>query len=245
LLEAFQQHLPGRVDRSYLRDLGFSDSAILTIKTALYFLGLVDDQHEPTERLQKLAQAEGDASKTLLRGMIEEAYHPILAGLNLETATPDLLQQRFAKYGADNNVGSKCVSFFLALAKDAGISLSPYLLNKSRLGARQRVSMTPTPSPPRRRRSSSSASGNFSARYDNGLTISPLTTKLPDFDPGWPKEVRDEWFEHVRALQTILAVMQKFPAFDTGWAADVQVKWFDCMRELLAMSPQESVRNRR
>ena len=239
LLGALQQHLPSRVDRSYLRDLGFSDSAILTIKTALYFLGLVDDQHEPTLRLQKLAQAEGDDYRTLLSGMIEEAYQPVLAGLNLDTATPGLLLERFAKYGADHNVGSKCVSFFLALAKDAGISLSPYLLNKSRVGARQRVGVTPSSSPARRRRSLSSASRNSSARYENSLAVSPLATKLPDFDPEWPKEVRDEWFEHLRALQTMLAVVQKLPAFSAEWPADVQTKWFDCMRELLARSSSE------
>jgi hypothetical protein len=234
LLDAFRNHLPGRVDQSYLRDLGFSDSSILTIRTALYFLNLVDDRHEPTERLRRLAVAEGDGHELALREMIEEAYQPVLAGLNLETATQGLLQERFAKCGATNNVGHKCLSFFLALAKDARIPLSPYLLNKSRIGANQKVA--PAVSTPRRRRSAPATSRNLSAKYGNATVIAPLATKLPDFDPGWPKEVRDEWFEHLQALQTMIAVMEKLPSFNPEWPDDLQTKWFDCMRELVAKS---------
>ncbi len=237
LLDAFRRHLPARVDQSYLRDLDFSDSSILTIRTALYFLGLVDDLNEPTERLRKLAAAEDDGQQVVLREMIEEAYQPVLADLDLETATQGLLQERFAKCGATNNVGHKCLSFFLALAKDAGIPLSPNLLNKSRIGASQKkASLAPTATAPRRRRAGTSASRSPSARYTIGPAVAPFATKVPDFDPDWPKEVRDEWFEHLQSLQTIMAVMEKLPAFNPGWPDDLQTKWFDCMKQFVARS---------
>ena len=233
LLEAFHQHLPGRVDGTYLRDLGFSDSTILTIKTGLYALDLVDDDHVPTERLRKLAEAQGDSQNVVLREMVEEAYQWVLGELNLETATTGLLKEKFAKYGADNNVGHKCVSFFLALAKDAGISLSPYLLNRSRIGATQKYVASPAVNPTRRRKPASSASRSVSARYESTPAPAPLITKLPDFNPDWPKEVRDEWFDHVQALQTMMAVMDKLPPFNAEWPVDLQNKWFECMRDLI------------
>ncbi len=235
--------MPARVDRTYLRDLGFSDSTILTIRTGLYFLGLVDDQDEPTERLRSMVSVEDGSANRALKQMIEEVYQPALAGLNLETSTIGLLQERFARWGADNNVGHKCVSFFLALAKDAGIPLSPYLLKRSRIGATQRANLPSATIPVRRRRSAAPTARSASAGYGATAT-NPLTTKLPDFDPQWPKEVRDQWFEHAQALQTMLAVMGKMPSFNPDWPADVQSRWFECMRDLIAKTSPSASRIR-
>jgi len=175
--------------------------------------------------------------------MIEEVYQPALAGLNLETSTIGLLQERFARWGADNNVGHKCVSFFLALAKDAGIPLSPYLLKRSRIGAAQRVGLASATIPVRRRRSAPPSARSASAERSSMVT-NPLTTKLPDFDPQWPKEVRDEWFEHAQALQTVLSVMEKMPSFNADWPADVQCRWFECMRDLIARTSPDASKSR-
>lgn len=230
------QHIPSRIDRSYLSDLGFSDSSTLTIKAALRFLGLVDPQHEPTESLRKLAEAVGESQQAVLRKLIEESYSPVLAGLDLQTATMGLLQERFEKYGADNNVGHKCVSFFLALAKDAGIPLSPNLLNKSRIGATPMPSVQPATIPARRRKPATSTARAQPPRQATFAAASPLAAKLPDFDPNWPKEVRDQWFEHFQALQTVMAIMEKFPCFNADWPEELQSKWFDSVKALIVRS---------
>lgn len=236
LIEAIEHHPTSRIDRSYLTDLGFSESSSLTIKAALRFLDLVDPQHEPTERLRRLVEAKEEGRQALLREMIEEAYRPLLAGLDLQTATMGLLQERFKKYGADNNVGHKCVSFFLALAKDAGIPLSPNLLHRSRIGATQKPSVPSVTIPVRRRKPAPSTSRTQTARQDNIAAASPLASKLPDFDPNWSKEVRDQWFEHLQALQTIMAIMEKFPSFNAEWSDELQAKWFDSVKELISRS---------
>jgi hypothetical protein len=229
-------HIPSRIDRSYISDLGFSESSSLTIKAALRFLDLVDTEHEPTERLRKLAEAKEEDRKARLREMIEEAYRPVLVGLDLQTATMGLLQERFDDYGADRNVGHKCVSFFLALAKDAGIPLSPNLLNKSRIGALQKPSVPSVNVPVRRRRPVPSTSRTQPTGQGNISAYSPLASKLPDFDPSWPKDVRDQWLEHFQSLQTVMAIMEKFPSFNAQWPEELQAKWFDSMKELIARS---------
>ncbi|OGO08398.1 MAG: hypothetical protein A2Y61_07015 [Chloroflexi bacterium RBG_13_60_13] len=211
--------------------LGFSQSTALTIKSALSFLGLTDPQTgEPTVRLRGLLEAKGEDYKTQLKDMIESAYQPVLGDLDLQQTTLGKIEERFRRYGAEKNVGSKCLSFFLALAKDAGIKLSPNLVARSRLGAAQSVAH-PVLAPPRTSRGAS-ASRHHPANT-RAAGSHHFASKLPDFDPGWPKEVREEWFAR---FQTLVILIDKFPQFNAEWPDELKLKWFDHMKGFMGSS---------
>ena len=235
LIESLQQYTPLRLDRSHLMDLGFSQSTALTIKAALSFLDLIDaNNSEPTDRLLRLLKAEGEDYRGLLRETIKTAYQPVFGDLDLEYATLGQVQECFRRFGAENNVGHKCLSFFLGLAKDAGIALSPNLLTRSRLGAVQKVVPTVLPARNRRGASSPAPSSRRQSNKTRAAGSDYFASKLPDFDPSWPKEVRDEWFER---FQTLVVLLDKFPPFNSEWPDELKVKWFDFMKGFLGSSP--------
>ncbi len=231
VLEDVRERKPTQLDNSYFRDLGLSDSTGVTVRAALSFLGLIEGDGMPTENFLELAGAEVNDRKRLLRQIVDEAYGPIVGGVDLEHATMGHLQDRFKRVGAEGDVGNKCVTFFLALAKDAGMTLSASLLTKSRVGAPQRrdggglVSSS---------QAISTVSRGRPSRRSTGAGPTHLVSKLPAFDPGWPKEVREEWLAHHRTLQTTMALMEKFPSLNAEWSDEVKVKWFDCWKEILA-----------
>ncbi len=231
LLESLRRHTPSHLDRSHLIYLGFSQSTALTIKSALSFLGLIEpNTTEPTVRLMGLLEAKGEGYQTALKQMIETSYQPVLGDLDLQQTTLGKIEERFRRYGAEGNVGSKCLSFFLALAKDAGITLSPNLVTRSRLGAPQSV-VHPVLSPPRSRRGSSPSkhqSGNTRA-----VASHHFASRLPDFNADWPKEVREEWFAR---FQTLVILVDKFPQFNAEWPDELKLKWFDTVKGFLGSS---------
>lgn len=229
VLDDVKVRKPTLLDLSYFRDLGLSDSTGVTVRAALYFLGLVEGDGMPTERFAELVSAEGDARRGVVRELIEDGYAPIVGDIDLEHATMGHLLDCFKRAGAEGNVGHKCVTFFLALAKDAGMVLSPNLLTKSRVGAPQRRDIGGIGVS----RGGSGVQRSRSARRSVGVGAGHLAGKLPAFDPGWPKEVRDEWLEHDRTLQISMALLEKFPSMNAEWSDEVKVKWFECWKEIL------------
>jgi hypothetical protein len=229
VLEDVKERKPTQLDGSYFRDLGLSDSTGVTVKAALWFLGLIEGEGMPTENLLELVGSEGDDRRRVIKQILDEAYGPIVGGVDLEHATMGHLLDSFRRFGAEGNVGHKCVTFFLALAKDAGMTLSPNLLTKSRVGAPQRREIGAVGGS----RGVSNVQRSRSPRKSVGAGPSHLASKLPAFDPSWPKEVRDEWLAHHRTLQTTMALMEKFPSLNAEWSDEVKAKWFDCWKEIL------------
>ena len=228
VLEDTSERKPTRMDSTYYRELGLSDSTGVTVKAALSFLGLVDGDTIPTERLVELAAAAGDDRRRLIRQVVEESYEPIVGGIDLEHATMGHLLAAFAEAGAKGNVGQKCVTFFLAMAKDAGMGLSPGLLTRSRVGMPRRREATPPGgarggSPPARSRSP----------RPGATAASHLAAKLPAFDPEWSQELREQWLAHHRALQATAAWMDKFPSLKDDWSDEFKGQWMDSWKEVL------------
>jgi len=229
VLEDVRERKPTQLDGSYFRELGLSDSTGVTVKQALWFLGLIEGEGMPTENLLELAASEGDDRKRLIRQILDQAYGPIIGEVDLEHATMGHLLDLFKRAGAEGNVGHKCVTFFLALSKDAGMTLSSSLLTKSRVGASPRRGIGDLGGS----RGVSSVPRSRLPRKSAGSGPSHLASKLPAFDPGWPKEVRDEWLAHHRTLQISMALMEKFPSLNAEWSDEVKAKWFDCWKEIL------------
>ncbi len=228
VLESVKERQPTRMDSSYYRELGLSDSTGVTVKAALSFLGLVAGDGTPTQTLLDLASSEGDGRQRLMKQIVEESYAPIVSGIALERATMGHLQAAFAGIGARGNVGKKCVTFFLALAKDAGMELSPGLLTRSRVGMpHRREAVAPGGS-----RGVPAARGR-APRRSAAVAANHLAAKLPAFDPDWTEDVRAQWLANHRALQATAAWIDKFPGFRDEWSDEFKATWMECWKEVL------------
>ncbi len=229
VLEDVRERRPTRMDPSYYRELGLSDSTGVTVKAALSFLGLVDEDVIPRQQLLDLVSSEGDERQRLTRQMVQESYAPIVGGIDLERATMGHLIKAFADAGARGNVGQKCVTFFLALAKDAGLTLSPGLARGSRVGLPHRREVVPAGG----NRGAPAASRGRSPRRGGPAAASHLAAKLPPFDPEWSREVREQWLAHHLALQATASWMDKFPSLKDEWSDEFKVKWLESWKEIL------------
>ena len=90
------------------------------MKRALVFLGLIKKDGSPEENLEKLIKAEGEERKAIISEIVSCSYVDLLAQVDLERATAKQLQDYFKSIGADGKIGQMCISFFLALAREAG-----------------------------------------------------------------------------------------------------------------------------
>lgn len=131
LLNGWHVHLPQRIDRSVLGSYsGATQSAILS---SLRYLALVHNDDTPTGVLDQLVKSEGGERQKLLKQLLRTGYPFMFSnGFDLTKATPAMIKERFAETGASGETLEKCLSFFTALAKDAGVALTPFLKTRQR-----------------------------------------------------------------------------------------------------------------
>lgn len=131
LLNGWHVHLPQRIDRTVLGTYaGGTQSAILSTMRSL---ALLHNDDTPTGTLKQLAESEGAERQKLLKQVIRTGYPFLYAqGFDLAKASPAMLTEKFAQTGASGETLNKCLSFFTAMAKDAGVSLTPFLKTRKR-----------------------------------------------------------------------------------------------------------------
>jgi hypothetical protein len=127
-IEDLHEHgVPSRIDRSVLTR--FSGVVGTQLMHALRFLGLIEDDGRPTERLKVLVKAHGTGTwPERLLELLRQEYAPMFA-IDLETATPSHFNEAFRKaFPAADAVVQKCVTFFLYVANDADVRISGRVL---------------------------------------------------------------------------------------------------------------------
>ena len=127
-----QQHIPTRVDLSYLSDR-FSASTGTQLMQTMRFLKLIDENNRPLSRLKLLASgATGEHRAAILRQAADETYPFIFRGtLDIRNATYAEVQDVFLNnYRMESSVCRKCIEFFIEFSKDAGIPISPQLIKE-------------------------------------------------------------------------------------------------------------------
>ncbi|TAJ09880.1 MAG: hypothetical protein EPO61_03960 [Nitrospirae bacterium] len=135
-LKGFVQKLkettvPDRIDGSVLTN--YAGSTASQLITALRYLKLIDENSATTVLLTKLVNAyETPEWKEAMREVMVPAYKPIVKDLKLESATPGMLVERFREWGPQGEVLDKTVRFFESAMTEAGVTLSPLILNKPR-----------------------------------------------------------------------------------------------------------------
>jgi hypothetical protein len=176
-IEDLHEHgVPSRIDRSVLTR--FSGVVGTQLMHALRFLGLIEDDGRPTERLKGLVKAHGTGnwSERFLE-LLRHEYAPMFA-IDLETATPSHFSEAFRKaFPAADAVVQKCVTFFLYAANDAGVKISGRVLK-----GRKPRSLTP------RRKPAKPVSAHPPIR-EFGAAPSPPEGPLSPLEGGKPSEM--------------------------------------------------------
>lgn len=149
-----KEDVPSRFDSSYFGNV--SGSLIAQVRGTLHQLDLMDDERRPTELLKTIVHADDAGRKTYLRELFEEKYSDALA-LD-RNATSGQLAEVFRARGLGGATVDKAVSFFLSMAQDVGVEVSPHFKKggtpSGNGGVRKRrASKTqqqhPSPPPPR------------------------------------------------------------------------------------------------
>ncbi len=177
ILDRITTFLPGKVDSSFLSDLEFSVSTAKKMRTALLFLGLIDGDNVPSEKLQRLHRSlQGFGQETqvvILRDILHTAYPSLFTqDFDLERATPGQLRELFERMGVRGRIQRYCISFFLQMAIDAEINISPLLTTRSKLGTGRKSDALK--SRERRRKLLTQQSKGTQLRGDEGFDWSKL-----------------------------------------------------------------------
>lgn len=121
-------HLPDQIDRGVLGNL--SGSAASAMIKSMESLGLIDASGKPTQALSDLVQTPrgGAQYQSTYRAALEKAYPYLFnSSINLQTATTIQVQSAFREQSVTGSTISKCIAFFLAAAKEAGVVVSKYV----------------------------------------------------------------------------------------------------------------------
>ncbi len=126
LVQIEKQGLPARIDRSVLAHKSGSVQSQLLL--ALRFLGLIHESGKPTEDLKQLLGGVQRERAAHLRSLLERSYPFVFgSGFDVATATSDQMEEVFRRTGASGETLRRCISFFLATAKESGLRISAYI----------------------------------------------------------------------------------------------------------------------
>lgn len=196
-LEGLQQTMPARIDRSYWGDR-FSGSTGTQLVSALRFLDLIDVNGFPTVKLRQLVGSRGGQRGEILKQITHESYSFFFQSqVDPQTATYSQLEETFHdNYQIAGDVARKCIKFFIGLAGDSGMKVSPFVTKKTKnphpttalkkpVKNLDKKYWTEIPQMP----------GQTIGQISNGNGLDKLLLdKFPGFDPAWPDEVKLKWF---------------------------------------------------
>lgn len=194
-IERLQQRMPSRIDRSYWGEL-LSGSNGTQLMAALRFLYLIDINGKPMEILKRLVEVRGEQRTKILHDVCDDAYGFVLkSSLDLESATYSQLVEAFHNtFQLTDDVSRKCVKFFIAMANDAGLKISPFITKRTR------STRTNTGTKASTRKMEFRTNRNLIVPQEKDEIPNTnswhgmLLSKFPNFDPSWPDEIKMKWF---------------------------------------------------
>jgi hypothetical protein len=124
--------VPAQIDSSILKSM--SGTARSQLLSALKFLKLIDADGTTQDSLKKLADAfNGEQWKPALAIFLRHSYSKVVGDLNLETATPAMLRQRFQNNGSiEGGTIDMALRFYLSALKEADVKFSDHLVVRQR-----------------------------------------------------------------------------------------------------------------
>jgi hypothetical protein len=225
-IDRLQEGIPSRIDRSYWSER-LSGSNGTQLMSALRFLGLIDTGGVPTSLCRQLVDASGTQRTEVLKQITSEAYGFLLQGtLDSQTATYSQLEEVFHNtFELTDSVRRKCIKFFVALASDAEIPLSPFIMKRVRSAQSHTGTRTLTRRTGSKKKRNNKVPQNLEEVPVEMSWDKMLLAKFPVFDPSWSDGVKLGWLEAFEGL--------KFPTFNPAWTDEVKLKWFAAYDKLL------------
>lgn len=123
-----EKTLPAVIDASVLSSMSGSSRAALV--AGLRFLELLTDDDRPTDTFKAIVKASPEERKPLFKSIIEKRY-PESSKAVLDGTTMSL--KKGFEYDVSEAIKGKCVSFFMGLARDAGLPISAHIDNRVRI----------------------------------------------------------------------------------------------------------------
>lgn len=192
-----EEETPARIDRSYWGQ-NLSGSTGTQLMAALRFLGLIDNKGEPTDLLRHFLDTSGDERKRLLRNIALDAFDFIFQGpVDIQKATYSQLEEAFrGSFQLADDVCRKCIKFFIDMANDAGIILSPFITKRTR----SRRSTDGQRSVRKNGRAGYSMPPSTMKVAGASLWQEMLLEKFPPFDPSWSDDIKISWLKTFNEL---------------------------------------------
>jgi hypothetical protein len=193
-LDGLQQTMPARIDRSYWGDR-FSGSTGSQLVAALRFLDLIDFNGFPTVKLRQLVVSKGSQRVEIIKQITQESYGFFFQSeVDPQSATYAQLEESFHEnYQIASDVARKCIKFFISLAGDGGIRLSPFVTKKTR---NTRSTTTVKKTSREQDKKARTEIPQQPQLLPSGISMDKLLVdKFPGFDPAWPDDVKIKWFE--------------------------------------------------
>jgi len=203
-LESLKIGVPARIDKTLMSTM--SGAVQSQLMGALRYLKLVTDNGSPLPLLKELVTATDADRPTVIRIMLEGAY-PFLrdSEFPIKTATTGALEEKFREGGVTGDTTRKCLSFFVAMSKDAEMEISPHIksthANSSGSNSRRRAKRVV-----KSKESSTEDLGKtpFTPPAKQETTIQIVAGKLPAFDPTWETGVQQSWLAAFDKWATIM-----------------------------------------
>lgn len=200
-IDGLQMGMPSRIDRSYWGER-YSGSTGTQLMTSLRFLELIDANGTPQLRLRQLVSAKGAQRTEILKQIVHSTFDFVSdRTIDPQVATYAQLEEAFFKtYQVTGDVARKCIKFFINLESDAGVTLSPYIMRRSKTirtsTSRKSIRKSATAGTNRNELPPATANGIASQTTWQEKVLE----KFPTFDPAWSDEVKLKWFDAFNTL---------------------------------------------
>jgi len=214
-IQSLQQALPSRIDTSGMIRLsgGLRGPMLNTLK----YLKLIKNDGALEPELRQLVDASFPDKKQvfaqILKTVLEKAYPSLLdEAFDLPNTTPKQFSDGFEKLGVSGETTKKAERFFLDAAKDAGIKISPIVIDARKKGPKSPRQSTPVKGD---RKKDSDTPPAYSPPPVQELpkwyeTFKPAFDKLPAYDnPHWAMSERTKWITALSGLLDLYITIDK------------------------------------
>jgi hypothetical protein len=128
--------LPEYVDAEYLRDAGIPEGTIGRTLFALRFLGIIEEGGIPTSALRSIHTSTDEEYRTVLAGLVREAYKEVFNVVDPAEDTQDRIINVFRRYTPASQ-RSRMAGFFLGMCREAAIPTLDVPRQRAMVGTRQ------------------------------------------------------------------------------------------------------------
>jgi hypothetical protein len=120
LQRARTRNLPDKIDDDFLRIVGIPDIVFGRVIEALRFLGMTEENGEPSDTFKAIGAATDEEYRSILEGVVREAYREDFARIDPGQDPQARIVDAFKPYQPRSQT-NRMVMLFLGLCREAGI----------------------------------------------------------------------------------------------------------------------------